>query len=71
MYGQDRALGLGWCVCASAIPGVIVGYVMYYIIAISQALSTVAGAAIAIPSAIATYVVLMRIMRKWDEDMGR
>lgn len=70
MYGQDRAQALGWCVGAALLPGILVGYVMHYI-GISQALSTVTGAAIAIPSAIITCIVLMRIMRKWDKDMGR
>ncbi len=71
MYGQDRALGLGWCVGTALLPGVAIGYVMHYIIGVSQVTSTAVGAVIALSGAIAAYVVLMRIMRKWDEDMGR
>ena len=70
MYGQDRALGLAWCVGTALLPGILVGYVMHYI-GISQALSIAVGAVIALSGAITVHIVLMRIMRKWDEDMGR
>lgn len=58
---EDRAIALGGLVATPISIGIVAGAVLHHI-----GMSDAAGAAIAVPGAIITYILLMRYWRKQD-----
>ena len=62
---EDRAIALGGLVATPISIGIVAGAVLHHI-GMSDVACVTAGAAIAVPGAIITYILLMRYWRKQD-----
>ena len=62
---EDRAIALGGLVATPISIGIVAGAVLHHI-GMSDVACVTAGAAIAAPGAIITYILLMRYWRKQD-----